>query len=157
MAPSIASEARMGPNIFWKWNEDLHPSIRKVVVELCKPIPLDDCQCEHLFTSCPTTRNSLGHVVFKQPCQWREAFSPDVVDFFCGNARGRLWWSDSSKRDAIDTMLEKMGELTLPTPVFSDGATDTLPIFDPHTLHQIKKAVLEDVEHHESFPKQGTT
>ena len=41
-------------------------------------------------------------------------------------------------------------------PVFSDGGTATLPIFDPHTLHQIKKAILEDFEHHDFFPKQGT-
>ena len=59
------------------------------------------------------TRNSLGHAVFKYPHQWREAFSPDVADIFCGNARGRLWWSDSSRREAIDTMVEKMGQLTL--------------------------------------------
>ena len=153
VTPALAKPTLMGNHTVMMWDGELPLDAWQKIVSICLTLPQKKCKCAEIHGKAPSTKNNLGHVVLRHKKQYQEVFSPKVAEIFIANARDRFWWSQSSKEAAIEDMLTKIGQLTLPPPMLSDTTIHPIPILNPETLQKIKKVVLHDTKNHEGLPE----
>ena len=156
ITPGIASRQEVKGVHFSKWGEGNSGTLWGEVLDMVKSMEAAPCACRDFFENCLSLRSELHLAIFRHPTQWRSAFLSKVAPLLEGNAQATLWHSDGAKEEAVQNMMEELGNLCVRIPDFADGQTDRVPFFDPPTIELMRHAVCEAVHHHEFKPPRVT-